>query len=113
MTKSDSGYTLTLNEGDTAPTSITLADGVIATLPEACETADFTAKDNVKFKLTASNDFTVDANADVVTLNNVDTIDLTAGTIQAPVNIPITASGNTITATTGDMTVGIDDNLIR
>ena len=98
---------LTLSANDTTPTSVTVADGVKVTLPEACENSTLTAK-GVQFSVVASGDFTLDATADVLTMSGgIEEITLTSGELQAVSGVPITANGNVIT-TSDTMTVGID-----
>ena len=100
---------LTLTSDDTTPTSVTISDGVKATLPEACENSTLTAK-GVKFSVKSNGDFTVDASADVLTLSGgVEEIELEDGELQTMSGIPITANGNVIT-TSNTMTVGIDNS---
>ena len=107
---SDDGiYTLTQADGnDTALEGIIL-NGVKVTFPTTCTNTNITAK-SATFKVTASEPFTIDAASTTLSMSDeVTAVELTSGTLQATNGIPITASGNVITTTSGTMTVGIDD----
>ena len=104
LTKTGDDFTLTL--GEEIPASVHL-DGVKVTLPAECQSSTLSAND-AEFSVTASKAFTIDA-TDTVNINNVNSINLTAGTLLATNEIPITVGENVITTTSGTMTVGIDD----
>ena len=116
LRKSGDVYILTQDDNDAKLTSITL-NGVRATLGTKTSDVDITTNEGTDneatFSVTATDNFTVNAatngNPSVSDVSNVSGIHLSAGTIIAPANIPVTASGYAIKATNGDMNISVVD----
>ena len=102
-------YTLSQSSADEAPLSIEQGTGVKATYPAKCSGSVITAK-GATFKVTSEEAFTVDATGDTLKLENVDSVELTAGEITLSEEATVHADGKTITTTNGTLTVGVDDS---
>ncbi|MBR5436646.1 MAG: hypothetical protein IK120_07250, partial [Muribaculaceae bacterium] len=105
LTKSGNEYKFT--QDGSKLTSITLS-GVKATLDKGCSDVTITAGE-VTLTAKATKDFTVDAMASTVAINNATAINLASGTIEAAQDVPVTAKTYQVTATSGTMTIGIND----
>ena len=112
LTKSGDIYTLTQDDSDAKLTSIAL-NGVRATLGAKASDVDITTNGSTTFSVTATDNFTINAasggNPSVSDVSNVSGIYLSAGTITAPINIPVTANGYAVKATNGDMNISVVD----
>lgn len=96
------GDTYKLDTVTTPLTKITVT-GVKLTLPKEEANVPITAG-NATFTVEASGDFTVNATSTPI-ITDADKVNLTAGTIQATVDLPIGTGDYTFTATNGDMTI--------
>lgn len=108
----DSGYTLTLGDDDTVPTSIALT-GATLTLPKSCtDTAITTTVDETSATFTVKTSVeTFTVNADKSTFTNVDSIALTAGELTATTSTPsIYLEEKTVKVESGTVTVGINSD---
>ncbi len=108
LTYSGGTYTLTQDENESALSSITIT-GTNATFGAKASGVPITSN-GATFSVTATDNFTINAASTsnppaVSDTTSVTGIYLSAGTISAPADIPITANGKSVTATSGDMTV--------
>ena len=110
ITNSKNVYTLSQEDSDPYFNGINI-NGVKAVLPITATEISIAITNGPTFEVLGATDpFTIDATTSKVGISDeVTAIELTAGTLQeAPENLSITASGNTIKMTSGTMSVGID-----
>ncbi|MBR0289866.1 MAG: hypothetical protein IJQ82_12895, partial [Selenomonadaceae bacterium] len=109
ITNSKGTYTLTQESSDPEFKSITV-DGVKVVLPTTCKDISITIANGPTFKVTeASKAFTIDATSSPVGISSdVTAVELEEGELQTAEGLSVTASNNTIEATSGIITVGID-----
>ena len=106
LTVENGAYTLT-QDNDTVLESVDIS-GVKVTLPAGSTNAIKTA--GATFAITAQEAYTLDATGDTLTLEKVDSVELTDGEITVAQEVLINADGKTITPTNGTLTVGVDNN---